>query len=331
MCFWVESSTSMKKLIFIVALLSTTAFLGCGGGGGGGGGSGGTSGVAASPSTTPAPAPVPMVSIFAPGVPFNLPKHLLFSGGNLYVANQPDILKISAAGALLQSYAVTDPIGIGVQSNSIFHTGKQSGYDGVFQLGNASSLVNLSASNNFDGIAFYSTNMLFVANATNVLVYTNFSNSQVINLTATPVALASDVTKGRVYLTTDDGKVGYINPTNPSAGITNLTQTSPARWGPLQHPNGLVVVSTGFVYVVSQGDASGNGGYISKIDTTTGATEVLVSDSVGSWGTVPVGFCGPTGITIDSTNENLFVSNSSCTSNYSGYGNRNKILKIKLP
>jgi hypothetical protein len=327
MCFWVESKASMKKFLSVFALLLAMTFLGCGGGGGGGG----TSGGAISPSATPTPVTVAMVSVFAPGVTFNLPKHLLFSGGNLYVANQPDILKVSSAGALLQSYAVTNPIGIGTQSNNIYHTGELGGFDGIFQLGNPTFLVDRLASNNFDGIAFYSTNMLFVANVTYVLAYTNFSNPQRISLTSTPISLASDIAKARVYLSTDDGKIGYINPTNPSAGVTNLTQTSPARWGPLQRPNGMVVASTGFVYVVSQGDLSGNGGYISKIDTTTGIAEVLVSDSVGSWGSLPVGFCGPTGITIDSTNENLFVSNGSCSASYSGYGNRNKILKIKLP
>ena len=327
MCFWAESKASMKKSLSVSALLLAMTFLGCGGGGGGGG----TSGGAVSPATTPAPVTVAMVSVFAPGVTFNLPKHLLFSGNNLYVANQPDILKISSAGALVQSYAVTNPIGIGTQSNNIYHTGELGGFDGIFQLGNPTFLVDRLASNNFDGIAFYSTNMLFVANVTYVLVYTNFSNPQRINLATTPVSLASDVAKARVYLTTDDGKIGYINPTNPSAGVTNLTQTSPARWGPLQRPNGLIVATNGFAYAVNQGDLSGNGGYISKIDTTTGVTQVLVSDSVGSWGAVPVGFCGPTGITIDSTNENLFVSNGSCSVSYSGYGNRNKILKIKLP
>lgn len=328
MCFWVESKASMKKFLSVFALLLALTFLGCGGGGGGGG----TSGGAISPSATPTPVTVAMVSVFAPGVTFNLPKHLLFSGGNLYVANQPDILKVSSAGALLQSYAVTNPIGIGTQSNIIYHTGELGGFDGIFQLGNPTFLVDRLASNNFDGIAFYSTNMLFVANVTYVLAYTNFSNPQRINLTSTPVSLASDVAKARVYLSTDDGKIGYINPTNPSAGVTNLTQTSPARWGPLQRPNGMVVASTGYVYVVSQGDLSGNGGYISKIDTTTGIAEVLVSDSVGSWGSLPVGFCGPTGITIDSTNENIYVSNGiNCSQGYSGYGNRNKILKIKLP
>lgn len=328
MCFWAESKASMKKLHFVLALLLVMTFIGCGGGGGGGG----TSGGAVSPATTPAPVTVAMVSVFAPGVTFNLPKHLLFSGGNLYVANQPDILKVSSAGALLQSYAVTNPIGIGTQSNNIYHTGELGGFDGIFQLGNSTFLVDRLASNNFDGIAFYSTNMLFVANVTYVLVYTNFSNPQRINLTTTPVSLASDVAKARVYLTTDDGKIGYINPTNPSAGVTNLTQTAPARWGPLQSPNGLVVSTNGFVYAVNQGDLSGNGGYISKIDTTTGITEVLVSDSVGSWGALPVGFCRPTGIAIDSTNENIYVSNGvNCSLGYAGYGNRNKILKIKLP
>ena len=233
----------MKKLLSVLAQLLAMTLLGCGGGGGGGGPSGG----AVSPATTPAPVTVAMVSVFAPGVTFNLPKHLLFSGGNLYVANQPDILKVSSAGALLQSYAVTNPIGIGTQSNNIYHTGELGGFDGIFQLGSSTFLVDRLASNNFDGIAFYSTNMLFVANVTYVLVYTNFSNPQRINLATTPVSLASDVAKARVYLTTDDGKIGYINPTNPSAGVTNLTQTAPARWGPLQRPNGLIVASNGFV------------------------------------------------------------------------------------
>lgn len=183
MCFWAESKASMKKLLSVLALLLAMTLPGCGGGGGGGGG---TSGVAVSPATTPAPVTVAMVSVFAPGVTFNLPKHLLFSGGNLYVANQPDILKVSSAGALLQSYAVTNPIGIGTQSNNIYHTGELGGFDGIFQLGNATFLVDRLASNNFDGIAFYSTNLLFVANVTYVLVYTNFSNPQRINLTTTP-------------------------------------------------------------------------------------------------------------------------------------------------
>lgn len=332
MYLWTESIPSMNKLFSRWTLLLAVTFCGCGGGGGGSSGtSGGTSGGAVSPPTTPAPVPVPMVSIFAPGVTLNLPKHLLFSGDNLYVANQPDILKISSAGVLLQSYAVTNPIGIGTQASNIYHTGGPATDVGIFQLGSSTYLVDRLASNNFDGIAFYSTNMLFVANVTYVLAYTNFSNPVRINLSTTPAALASDVTKGRVYLTTEDGKIGFINPTNPSAGVTNLTQTSPARWGPLQRPNGLVVASTGFVYVVNQGDISGNGGYISKINTTTGVAEVLVSDSVGSWGAVPVGFCGPTGITLDSTNENLFVSNGDCSIGYTGKGNRNKILKIKLP
>ena len=329
MCFWAESKLSMKNFLSVVTLLLAATLYGCGGGGGGGGT--GTPGGASSPSTGAAPTTVAMVSIFAPGVTLNSPKHVLFSGDNLYVANQPDILKISSAGVLLQSYAVTNPIGIGTQSNNIYHTGGPTTDVGIFQLGSPTYLVDRLASNNFDGIAFYSTNMMFVANVTYVLVYTNFSNPVRINLTSAPVALAADVAKGRVYLTTDDGKVGFMDPTNPSAGVTNLTQTSPARWGPLQRPNGLVVAPNGFAYVVSQGDTSGNGGYVSKIDTTTGVTEVLVSDSVGSWGAVPVGFCGPTGITIDSTNENLFVSNGSCSASYSGYGNRNKILKIKLP
>lgn len=306
------------------------SLLGCGGGGGYS-----TSSTSPSPTSDqiPAPAPVASVSIFGPAIA--APKHLLFSSGNLYVTYQSGIYMLDGWGNQVQSYAVSNAVGIGMQSGHIYHTGYiTNGEDTLFELGGLTPLLAYTH-NHFDGLAFYSTNMLYVANTTNVLVYTNFANSVTVSgLGGTPMAMAADTANARVYITLDNNKIGYL----PASGVTSntsmtvLTQTSPNAWGPLNHPNGIAVASNGFAYVVSQGDVSGNGGYISKVNTSTGVTETLMSDAVGDWGSLPVGFCNPTGIAIDATNENLYVTNTGgCSSSYSGYGNSNKILKIKLP
>ncbi|WP_146179017.1 YncE family protein [Limnohabitans sp. Rim8] len=314
---------NIKRSIWMGVLAA--ALLGCGGGGGGGS----PAVVNSQPPVTP-PVPVAFVSVFGPTIA--APKHLVFSGANLYVAYQSGILVLNSTGSFVTSYSVADAVGIGVQSGLVYHTGNiTSGEDTIFELGSLTPKV-AYALNNFDGMVFYASNMLFVANSSNVLAYTNFSNPVFITgLGATPMAMAADTLNARIYLTLDDNKIGFLNPTNPSAGLTVLTEVTPAKWGPLQKPNGVVVSSTGFAYVVNQGDPNGTGGYISKINTTTGATETLLSDSVGNWGSLAVGFCGPIGITLDGTQENLYVTNGSCLSSYSGYGNSNKILKIKLP
>lgn len=313
----------MKNKRLMCELLMTLTLIGCGGGGGGGSSS--DSQVATPQSSTPS---APTVSVFGPAI--SSPKYLVFSGTNLYITHQAGVIALDAAGLQINSYAVTNAVGIAVQGGRIYHTGKVGGQDTVFELGSVRPLLDLTA-NNFDGMVFYSTNMLFMANTDNVLAYTNFASPHPItNLGATPVAMASDTNRSRVYATLDDNRIIEINPVNLS-GMTSLTRTLPDRWGPLRRPNGLVVASNGFVYVVNQGDLSGNAGYISKINASTGVTEVFMSDAVGDWGGVPVGFCNPTGIALDSSQQNLYVTNGDCSANYSGYGNRNRILKIKLP
>ncbi len=309
-----------KSKLFVWLL--TLTLTGCGGGGGG------SVGNAQSPSQLPNVAAVATISVFGPVI--SNPKYVVFSGTDLYVTHQTGVIQLDSAGLQTRSYLVANAVGIAVQGGRIYHTGVVGGQDNVFELGNPSPQLAL-ASNNFDGMTFYSTNMLFMANTTNVLAYTNFLNPQIIaTLGASPVAMAADTNRSRVYVTLDNNRIAEINPSNPSS-MTALTQTLPDRWGPLQRPNGLVVANNGFVYVVNQGDLSGNAGYISKINTATGSTEVLFSESVGNWGSVPVGFCNPTGVALDSSQQYLYVTNGSCSVGYSGYSNRNRILKIRLP
>lgn len=306
----------------LCVLLMTLTLIGCGGGGGGGA-------VSERPqSQAPGVPPVATVSIFGPVI--SAPKYLVFSGANLYVTHQTGVTVLDGSGLQTNSYAVTNAVGIAAQGGRIYHTGVVGGQDNVFELGNGSPLLPL-ASNNFDGMVFYSTNMLFMANTNNVLAYTNFLNPQTIaTLGAIPVAMAADTNRSRVYATLDNNRIAEINPTNLSS-MTALTQTLPDRWGPLQRPNGLVVANNGFVYVANQGDLSGNAGYISKINTSTGSTEVLFSETVGDWSSVAVGFCNPTGVALDSSQQYLYVTNGSCSVGYSGHANSNRILKIRLP
>lgn len=314
---------NIKRSISISVLAA--ALFGCGGGGGGGN-------PADSSSQPPPTLPTPVASVSLFGPTISDPKHLVFSGSNLYVAAQSGILVLNSAGSLTTTYTVNNAVGVGVQSGLVYHTGNiVSGQDTIFELGSQTPKVAYT-SNNFDGMVFYSSNMLFVANSTNVLAYTNFANPAPISgLGATPMAMAADTNKARIYLTLDNNKIGFLDPTNAGAGLIVLTEATPAKWGPLLRPNGVVVSSSGFAYVVNQGDVHGDGGFVSKINTSTGATETLISDSVGGWGSLPVGFCGPVGIALDSAQEYLYVTNGSCSSNYSGHGNSNKILKIKLP
>lgn len=310
----------MKNLLILLTFLLMLPLTGCGGGGGGDA-QGQSLGAPSNPT-------IPTVSIFGPAI--NSPKYLVFSGSNLYVTYQAGVMALDGAGLQTNTYPVTDAVGIAVQSGRIYHTGKLGGQDTVMELGNGSGLLALT-SNNFDGMVFYSTYMLFMANTNNVLAYTNFSNPRTIDtLGSIPLSMAADNNRSRVYVTLDGNRIAEINPIN-LASMTPLTQTSPNLWGPLQRPNGLVVSSNGFVYVVNQGDQNGNSGFVSKIKTSSGDTEVFFSETVGNWGAVPVGFCNPTGITLDSSQQNLFVTNGSCSPSYSGYANRNRILKISLP
>ena len=323
---------TIKKWLLLV--LCCTAIAGCGGGGGG------SAGVSNGNANPPAPAPVPPAAIerFAAGVSFVAPKHMGFSNGQLFVADATGAGRIAVVNSVTQALVpantinVTSPYGIGLLSNNIYYTAQDAnGDDGIYQLGNGSSLVALSASNQFGGFTFYSTNRLFVANGSAVLVYSSsdgFSTStQSIALTS-PESLAADTSKALVYASLGDNTVVSINPATNATTV--LTQTNPSKWGPFLLPQG-IVVSGQYAYVVSQGNASGDGGYLSQVNTTTGETKVIVSDTVGDWGSMPVGFCRATGIAMDASGQYVYVSNGNTCANAVHRQNRDQIFKIKLP
>ncbi len=310
--------------------LSCVLFTGCGGGGGGS-----DSNSNSSSSQSPPPA---VIERFAAGVSFVAPKYMSFSNGQLFVADGTGAGRIAVVNSTSQALVpastvnVTSPYGIGLLSSDVYYTAEDaSSYDGIYKLGNLSSLVALSASNQFGGFAFYSTTGLFVANGSSILVYSsanNFSTSTQTITLASPAALASDVNKSLVYASLGNNTVVSINPATNATTV--LTQTNPIKWGPFTLPQG-IAVSGGYAYVVSQGSAQGDGGYVSKVNTTTGETEVVVSDTVGNWGSLPVGFCRATGIAIDANGEYAYVSNGNTCTNAVHQQNRDQIFKIRLP
>jgi hypothetical protein len=86
---------------------------------------------------------------------------------------------------------------------------------------------------------------------------------------------------------------------------------------------------TGIVNIKRENNGPNNngvGGYISRIKMSDGTPERFVSDSIGIWQTESKGFCSPTGLAV--YGGYLYVSNGTCPSND---GNKNKILKVKLP
>jgi hypothetical protein len=320
----------MKIKKWLLLGFSCAALAGCGGGGGGSD--------SISNSSSSQSQPLAVIERFAAGVSFVSPKHMGFSNGQLYVADGLGSGRIAVVNSTSQALVpsstinVTSPYGIGLLSSDIYYTAKDaSSYDGIYKIGNLSSLVALSASNHFGGFAFYSTTGLFVANGSSILVYSsanNFSTSTQTITLASPAALAADTNKGLVYASLGDDTVVSINPATNATTV--LTQTNSPKWWPFTLPQG-IAVSGGYAYVVSQGSAQGDGGYVSKVNTTTGETEVIVSDTVGNWGSLPVGFCQATGIAIDATGQYAYVSNGNTCTNVVHRQNRDQIFKIKLP
>jgi len=322
----------MKLKSWLLLGLSCALFAGCGGGGGGG-----ESNSSSSSSSSQSPPPA-TIERFAAGVTFVAPRHMSFSNGQLFVADGTGSGRIAVVNSTSQALVpastinVTSPYGVGLLSNDIYYTAVDaSTYDGIYKMGNLSSLVALSASNQFGGFAFYSSTGLFVANGTSILVYSsanNFSTSTQTITLSSPAALAADINKALVYASLGNNTVVSINPATNATTV--LTQTSPVKWGPFALPQG-IAVSGGYAYVVSQGSAQGDGGYLSKVNTTTGQTEIIASDTVGSWGSLPVGFCQATGIAIDANGQYAYVSNGNTCTDTVHRQNRDQILKIKLP
>lgn len=307
----------MKKIFVGTGLLFSALLMGCGGGGGGG-----------SPVNNPVSTiAAKTITLFDTGSQvLSSPKLMAFSGnGLLSVAvqgsNRVDTFNVSN-GALVSSFAVNDPIGVAVKTDPL--TGATTVYyaagSGIYTGGGSTVVANVGG--NYYGLTFLSSTEFYVGNISGsgtVVKYTSASiNAQgtVSGFSGFPSALVAH--GGYVYATLTDGNVAKINPIDGSH--TNVA------WGVFENPNG-IAIDGDYAYVANNGPSNnGVGGYISRIKLSDGSNERFVSDTIGIWQTSTQGFCSPTGLAV--YGGYLYVSNGTCPSND---GNKNKILKVKLP
>lgn len=308
----------MKTIKLPLAFALATTLLACGGGGGGGGGANDAPAVAAK-----------TITLFETGSQtLSLPKLMAFSGSGLLTVavqglNRVDTFNVNT-GSLVSSYSVTDPpFGVAVKNDAV--TGAASLYytagDGIYKDGGPTTVVT-KVGGNYYGLAFLSSTEFYVGNISGlgtVVKYTSSSinpQATITGLSGFPSALIAH--NGFIYATLTDGNIAKINP-------TNLTHTH-VDWGVFENPNG-IAIDGDYAYVANNGpNNNGVGAYISRIKMSDGSQERFVSDTVGVWQTPTPGFCSPAGLAIYAGY--LYVSNGTCPSND---GNKNKILKVKLP
>jgi len=305
----------MKEKPTLLMFLLLLALTGCGGGGGGGG------------SSVAAVVAAKTITLFDTGtVTLSLPKLMAFSGNGLLTvavqgSDRVDTFEVNTGGRV-SSFAVNDPIGVSVKTDPI--TGAASVYysagSGIYTGGGSSVVSNVAG--NYYGLSFLSSTEFYVGNISGsgaVVKYTSASinpQATITGFSGFPSALIAH--NGFIYATLTDGNIAKIDP-------ANATYTYVA-WGAFENPNGIAIEGD-YAYVANNGpNNNGVGGYISRIKMSDGTPELFVSDSIGIWQTASQGFCSPTGLAI--YGGYLYVSNGTCPSND---GNKNKILKVKLP
>lgn len=304
-------NTKIWGCVFLLLALG-----GCGGGGGGGGGT------VSTPGTTG-----PSVSVFAAGNLLNEPKHMVFDGSDLYVANYGgnNILKVDSAGTQsVRLTGITHPFGVTTDGEDLFVTGTVAGTGlGIYPFTiNAGSLRALIATCNCYGVAATAgvhlssgTGRLYAVDLTTRKVNVYSSAGAVASLDVVGVPTGLSINNGATYTTLFDSSVNPIikkidNATNTVSDFVNSTQ--------LDRPNGIAVdPATGNVYVVNQG-TSGSSSLL-KI-TPAGIVSQYLSTSDG--------LCAATGVAIRSGS--LYVSNGPCTSATTPE-TTNFILKASLP
>jgi hypothetical protein len=322
----------MNKEITALVLFFSTILMGCGGGGGGG----------ASQTDSGGPVLPPYektISTFATSAYALIePKLMVVSGAGLLT-----VVDKSFGGSVVTfnttdgsvhgtRLAVSNASGVAVQpvTSTIYYTGDGVNNQTVLANGNPAGIPDTGG--NLYGLVFTSQQDLYVANISgsgSILVYSNFNPAatpSVSSLGGFPSSLVANGNLIYISMSGNDASILELDPSHindvPHHGVRTLP------WGTFKFPNG-IAIDGGYAYVVNAGSASGDGGFISKVKLSDGSKEVFASDSVGVWSTQTPGFCNPAGIAI--YEKYVYVSNGVCSSTYSGYSNRNKILKIKLP
>jgi hypothetical protein len=296
-----------------LAAVMAMALVGCGGGGSG------------SEETV---IPNKTVTVIASGL--NEPKHMVFSDGNLYVADQGArrILNVTTGQTFVSNNA-RSPIGLVFNGSNLIWS---SFGHGIYM--NSDSTNSLTGNGNWYGLAIFDNKLYAANNSPNqILAYnlTNFSQINIPNRT---------VSEGSVQGLAVYGGAVYVTVSNSGAGLSNnnvvikLIDTANGSgkyydvmnsWGVFSQPNA-IVFDGNYAYIANYGTpGTGDGGYISrKYMLDNSPAERYMDATIGSWGSLSPGFCGLAGLAVNAGY--LYASNGTCTSNI----NSNTILKIKL-
>ena len=299
---------SIQSFLPTLAAAMALAMVGCGGG-------------SRSSEVVPASGTVVKAWTNADGV--NYPKHMVFLNGNLYISNNgsiagnvddDQILKIDSNGLMSLYSTVGEPIGITVNNNTLFVTGRDPGTDstGLLQLNPIASAPKAATSVNYYGVVFSATKIYLVDGANINVLNADFSPSapSTINLTnSAPQGLL--INGNRLFISNTDGSISTIDTATNTLAIDLFPVNSFAR------PNAMVLDGLGNMYVANAGSGLGEGGSISKVNLTTLVKETFVTAS-------QVGLCGAAGLAID--NGYIYVSNGTCST----ASLHHRILKIKL-
>lgn len=307
-----------NKFLVSVLLLVAATLLGCGGGGGGGssGGSGGA-GLGGGGLS---------ISVFSAGGSLNGPRHMVFYGGNLYVANQlgNSILKIDGSGnqtVILASNRITAPIGIATDGVDFFVSGTNtiSSVQGIFPFPVAGNVLGaeLATCNCYGlvatpaaGVINGSGRLYSVDQGGNVVkVYTSagLRNSPVVNNGPTGLGLFNNT----VFVTRHSATMSKIDITDAAAtfSVDNASLFA--------NPNGIAInPSNGDMYVVNEGTAGASS--VLKVTAAGGVSEFLPATASSK-------LCYATGVAIKDSA--LYISNGNCAAGATA-AERNYILKV---
>jgi DNA-binding beta-propeller fold protein YncE len=304
-----------KFLVSILSLVAAT-LLGCGGGGGGGGSSGisdagGVGGGGLS------------ISVFSAGGSLNGPRHMVFYGGNLYVANQGgnNILMIDSLGnQTVRLTGITDPLGITTDGDDFFVSGTVAGIgQGVFPFTAAAGNLRarLATCNCYGLVA---TPTIAVINGSGrlysvdqggnvVKVYTSagLRNSLVVGNGPTGLGFYNDI----VYVTRNTATMSTVD-VNDFAATFNVNDASL-----FTKPNGIAInPSNGDMYVVNE-----------RISAESNVLKVTAAGVVSEFlpATPSSKLCNATGVAIK--DNALYISNGNCASGATA-ADKNYILKV---
>lgn len=304
---------SIKSFIPTLAVAMALAGVGCGGGR--------NSEVTVIPKT---------VSLVASGL--SGAKHMVFSGGNLYVAVQGSgLVKNVTMGQVFFQDNAQQPIGLIANGSDLIWT---SSTTGIYE--NSSRVIN---GGNWYGLGILDRRLYVASTSPNQILTYYINDPDPAKVDFTQVDAGSipsrSVSEGSVQGIGVYGSDVYVTVANSGTPNNNLviklsTSSAPFyevmnSWGVFSQPNA-IVFDGNYAYIANFGTpSSGDGGYISRKNMLDNSpAERYLDATKGNWGSLTPGFCGLAGLAI--SNGYLYASNGQCNTD----PNAGTILKIKL-